>query len=296
MRLAQHAGRAVLMTTDSVGVDVARASSGRYGPDLTRVYADWPAFVAWAEQALAGAEPDVDVDPALLGPPSPHPSQVLAVGLNYAEHARETGYAVPDGLPPVFTKFPSALTGPYGTVALPSGGSTDWEVEVVAVVGRAMHRVAQDEVPEHLAGLTVGQDLSERQLQLSGEAPQFSLGKSYPGFAPVGPWLVTLDELPALDDLRLGCAVDDEVVQDGHTSHLLLSIPQVVSRLSQVVTLRPGDLVFTGTPDGVGMGRTPARFLRPGQTLRTWVDGIGEMRHTFVADPAEPRLPAEPVS
>lgn len=289
MRLAQHDGRAVLVTTESTGVDVADASSGRFGPDLTTVYAQWPQFVAWAEQALAQASPDVVIVPDLLGPPSPHPSQVLAVGLNYAEHAREAGFAVPDDLPPVFTKFPSALTGPYGTVALPPGGTTDWEVEVVAVVGRTMHQVREDEVLDHLAGLTVGQDLSERILQLTGEVPQFSLGKSYPGFAPIGPWLVTLDELAAHDDLHLGCAIGDEEVQRGHTSRLLLSIPAVIARLSQVVTLRPGDLVFTGTPDGVGMGRTPPRFLQPGDVLHTWVEGIGTMRHTFVEGTRSPR-------
>lgn len=284
MRIAQHAGRAVVVTSASSGIDVATASGGRFGPDPAQLFVDWPTFVSWAAQALVDVEPDVVLDPFLLGPPSPRPSQVLAVGLNYAAHARETGYAVPTDLPPVFTKFPSALTGPFGEVVLPADGSTDWEVEVVAVVGRAMHRVAEQDVLDHLAGLTVGQDLSERRLQFTGEAPQFSLGKSYPGFAPVGPWLVTLDEIGSPDELHLGCAIDDEEVQRGHTSHLVFSIPAVIARLSQVVTLQPGDLVFTGTPDGVGMGRTPPRYLRAGESLRTWVDGIGEMRHTFVED------------
>lgn len=279
MRVANHAGRAVLIVADGKGADVATASGGRFGPDPQHVYDHWDAFTEWA--ATASPAPDVKIDRALLGSPSPTPSQVVAIGLNYAEHAAEAGFAPPKDLPPVFTKFASSLTGPYGEIELPEGGRTDWEVEVVAIIGRPAHRVAPEEAWDHVAGLSVGQDLSERVLQFVGEAPQFGFAKSYPGFAPIGPWLVTADELPDRDDLALGCAIDGETVQDGRTSKLIFSIPRTIAKLSEVITLRPGDVIFTGTPDGVGLGMNPQRFLQPGETLFTWVEGIGEMEHTF---------------
>jgi len=279
VRIANHDGRAVLLLTDEKAADIANASAGRFGPDPQTVFDAWDEFVAWA--ASSGVEADVAIDRTRLGSPSPHPSQVVAIGLNYADHAAETGYPVPTTLPPVFTKFPSAITGPYGEISLPPGGHTDWEVEVVAVIGREAHRISVDEAWSHVAGLAVGQDLSERVSQMAGPAPQFGLAKSFPGFAPIGPWLVTPDEFDDPDDLGLGCAVDGETVQNGRTSNLIFSIPRLVAHLSAVITLRPGDVVFTGTPHGVGLGMDPPRFLRSGQTLRTWVEGIGELGHTF---------------
>ncbi len=283
MRLANHAGRAVLVLDEESGADVHTASSGRFGPDLPGLYDRWEEFLAWAAAALPAA--DVALDRAALGAPSPRPSQVVAIGLNYAAHATEAGFEPPTELPPVFTKFASSITGPYGDVALPEGGSTDWEVEVVAVIGRTAHRVSEAEAWDHVAGLMIGQDLSERKLQFAGQAPQFGFAKSYPGFAPMGPWLVTLDELAAQgvdrDGLALGCAIDGEVVQEGSTDKLIFPIPRIIAWLSEVLTLQPGDVVFTGTPDGVGFGREPQRYLRSGEVLRTWAEGIGTMEHTF---------------
>lgn len=284
MRVAHHDGRAVLVLDHDRsprGVDVATASQGRFGPDVAGLYPRWDEFRAWAEELLAsGPAADVDLDVDRLGAPSPEPRQVFAIGLNYADHADETGYEPPTELPPVFTKFPSSITGPRGEIALPPGGHTDWEVEVVAVIGREGHRIGVDEAWDHVAGLTVGQDLSERIRQMSGPAPQFGLAKSHVGFSPMGPWLVTTDELPDRDDIALGCAIDDETVQDGRTSKLLYSIPRTIAALSEVVTLLPGDVIFSGTPEGVGLGMNPPRFLRSGETLRTWAEGLGEMVHT----------------
>jgi len=280
MRLANHAGRAVLVLSDDKGADVHTASSGRFGPDTASLYERWDDFLGWVAGA-GSLVPDVVIDPDRLEAPSPRPRQVFAIGLNYEEHAHETGYEVPSTLPPVFTKFPSSITGPRGEIALPPGGHTDWEVEVVALIGRTTYRVTPERAWGQVAGLTIGQDLSERVSQMAGPAPQFGLAKSFPDFGPMGPWLVTTDELVDRDDLALGCDVDGEVVQDGRTSKLVFSIPRSIAALSQVVTLYPGDVVFTGTPDGVGLGRTPQRFLQPGETLRTWVEGLGEMRHTF---------------
>lgn len=185
-------------------------------------------------------------------------------------------------MPPVFTKFVSCLSGPFTTVSLPPGGETDWEVELVAVIGREGSHIPLDRAWDYVAGLTIGQDISERISQLRPPAAQFGLGKSFPGFGPTGPWLVTVDEFESPDDLALGCAIGDETVQSGRTRDLLFSIPQLVSELSETVTLYPGDLIFSGTPEGVGLGRTPKRFLQHGDRLVSWIDGIGKIEQNFV--------------
>ena len=183
--------------------------------------------------------------------------------------------------PATFTKFPTCLTGPDAAVTLPPG-MVDWEVELVVVIGTRAKRVDPARAWDHVAGVTVGQDLSERGLQFEA-GNQFSLGKSFPGFGPTGPWLVTPDELEDPDDLALGCAVDGETVQSSRTSDLIFPVPQLITELSAVLELLPGDLIFTGTPAGVGLGRTPPRFLQVGQTLESWIEGIGTIRTRFVA-------------
>lgn len=285
MRLANVDGRAVLLTSDTEGFDVEAASAGKFGPSLPAVYEDWDGFISWAEQQ-SGDEGVVGFSRSQLGNPSPSPRQVIAVGLNYSEHAAESGFSVPDRLPPTFTKFVSSLTGPDCTVVLPPGGNTDWEVELVVVIGRAAANIEESEAWGYVAGLAVGQDISERVSQLAGPAPQFSLGKSFPKFAPVGPWLVTPDAVPDKNDLALGCAIDGDIVQQGRTGDLLFPVPSLISKLSSTITLYPGDLIFTGTPAGVGLGRTPPRFLKAGEKLDSWIEGIGELHQVF-ADPDE---------
>jgi 2-keto-4-pentenoate hydratase/2-oxohepta-3-ene-1,7-dioic acid hydratase in catechol pathway len=280
MRIANLDDRLVLLDGNRA-IDVAKASDGRFDADPQRVYERWAEFRSWA--ASAPDLPGELFDPAALGSPAPRPAQVFAIGLNYAEHAREAGFETPDTAPPVFTKFPACITGPYGEVVLPAGGHTDWEVELVAVIGHRAERVPAARAWSHVAGLAVGQDLSERASQLAGPAPQFSLAKSFPRFGPVGPWLVTPDEFDDPDDLELSCSVNGEVVQSGRTSRLLFGVPAILEHLSAVVPLLPGDVVFTGTPPGVGMGSTPPRYLAPGDELVSSVTGIGELRHTFVA-------------
>lgn len=282
MRLANVAGRALLLTADDRGVDVERASGGEFGPGLARVYDAWSAFTAWADSVDASAHEAVTFDRSQLGSPSPSPRQVVAIGLNYSEHAAESGFAVPDALPPTFTKFVSAITGPDSVVKLPLKGNTDWEVELVVVIGQTAQNVAEADAWNHVAGLTVGQDISERITQAAGPSPQFSLGKSFPGFAPVGPWLVTPDSVPDKDNLALGCAIDGETVQDGRTSDLVFSVSALVAKLSAIISLYPGDLIFTGTPSGVGLGRTPQRFLKDGEKLESWIEGIGRLNQSFV--------------
>ena len=212
--------------------------------------------------------------------PFPDPRQVFAIALNYAPHAAEAGYTAPDQ-PLVFTKFPSSLTGPVSTVTLPPGGHTDWEIEVVAVVGRGGRDIPESEAWSALAGVTLGQDLSERVLQLAGRPAQFSLGKSHAGFGPIGPWIVTPDELADPDDIAFSSTLDGAPLQSGRTSDMIFSIPKLVAFLSSVCELYPGDLIFTGTPEGIGNRMDPPRFLQPGQTLVSRADGIGEITTRF---------------
>jgi 2,4-diketo-3-deoxy-L-fuconate hydrolase len=278
MRVARVSGRLSLLT-ESGAVDVESASGGRFGADPDAVFARWDELREWA-----AARPDGDGEPYAdeqLGAPVLRPAQVFGIGLNYRDHAAESGVGVPS-TPAVFTKFSSCLTGPYDTVRLPSAG-VDWEVELVAVIGRHAEGVTEESAWTHIAGLAVGQDLSERALQLSGPAPQFSLGKSYPGFGPVGPAIVTPDELTDPDDLELSCSVGEEVLQKGRTRDMVFSVPELVARLSAVCPLLPGDLIFTGTPPGVGMARKPPRFLAPDTTLVSTIDGIGQLRNPLVA-------------
>lgn len=281
MRIANLNGRLVVVTAEDRAADVARASDGRFGPEPQAVYERWAEFRAWAADAeLRGGEP---LEPADLGAPAPAPRQLLAAGLNYRDHVAESGFTVPDGLPVIFTKFTSSISGPVTTVKLPEDGHADWEIELVAVVGAAMHDVSEQDVWAHIAGLTIGQDLSERITQMAGPAPQFSLGKSYPGFTPMGPWLVTPDEFANPDDLALRTTINGEQMQKARTSDMIFSIPVLLSRLSRIVTFYPGDVIFTGTPAGVGLGRDPQRWLAHGDELVSTIEGIGELRQRFTA-------------
>ncbi|HEY5358255.1 MAG TPA: fumarylacetoacetate hydrolase family protein [Streptosporangiaceae bacterium] len=280
MRIANVAGRLALLTEDAA-VDVEKASGGEFGPDPQSVYERWEAFTAWATAAaLPAGDP---FDQSDLGSPAPAPRQVLAIGLNYRAHAAESGYAVPAGEPPVFTKFSSCIIGPRGDITLPPGGHTDWEVELVAVIGRRAYQVSEADALSYVAGYAVGQDISERRLQMAATPPQFSLGKSLPGFGPIGPWLVTLDEFDDPNDLELGCAIDGEQVQLARTADLIFSVPALVSKLSATMPLLAGDVIFTGTPSGVGLGRDPQRWLADGEELVSHIEGIGELRHRFIA-------------
>lgn len=285
MKLANLAGRATVLTSAG-GIDVARASADRFDPDVQGLYDDWPAFRSFADGLSDGLGAGrahrlaTPVDESRLGPPVPRPGQVFAIGLNYRAHAEESGMDMPS-IPATFTKFPASINGPFADIEIP-GPTTDWEVELVVVIGRLADRVAEADAWNHVAGLTVGQDISERTVQFAA-GNQFSLGKSYRGFAPIGPWLVTPDEFANADDLGLGCRVDGETVQDSRTGDLIFAVAPLIAELSAVLPLWPGDLIFTGTPAGVGMGRKPPRFLQPGQVLETWIEGIGTMRNRLIA-------------
>jgi 2-keto-4-pentenoate hydratase/2-oxohepta-3-ene-1,7-dioic acid hydratase in catechol pathway len=277
VRLANVGDRAVVLTSAG-GVDVERHSASRFPADLTALYPHWDELREWA--ATIPDDAGDPVDESLLGPPSPRPRQVFAVGLNYAPHAAEAGFARPTD-PLVFTKFQSCIAGPTSPVPIPSG-CVDWEVELVVVIGRTARRVDAAQAWSHVAGLTIGQDFSEREVQGRGQAPQYSLGKSFAKFGPIGPYLVTVDELADPDDLAIECAIDDELVQSSRTKDLLFPVSELIAYLSAVCTLYPGDLLFTGTPDGTGAGRTPPRFLKTGETVVSRIEGLGTMRNPCV--------------
>lgn len=274
MRLANLAGRAVLLV-DGGALDIERLTDGKFGPSARSVLDSWEAFrAAVSALALEHAEP-TPYDLTDLGAPVPEPRQVFAVGLNYMGHANESGVEPPK-YPLVFTKFPNSLAGPAKAVELPTA-SVDYEAELVVVLGKGGFRIPEADAWSYVAGLAVGQDLSEREVQHRGPMQQFSLGKSFPGFSPFGPAIVTVDELDTPDDLVIRCFVGDEVLQESRTGDLIFSIPELIAYISGICPVSAGDLIFTGTPEGVGMGHVPPRWLRPGETLVTEIEGLGRL-------------------
>ena len=280
MRLVNFEGR---LGFDVVGqfVDLEQASQGRISSDPMASFSSWVEIRRLAsEQTVAGA--GRMIVPERLGPPVPRPSQVFAIGLNYRDHAEEAGLPIP-AQPMVFTKFPSCLAGPNTAVPLTSD-RVDWEVEQVVVIGRETHRVRAGNAWEFVAGFCVGQDVSDRALQFADKPPQFSLGKSAPCFGPLGPALVSLDEIVDRDDMKLRCSIDGESVQDSSTKNLIFAVPDLIAHLSRYCVLRPGDLIFTGTPGGVGSVRTPRRYLKVGETIVSEIDGVGRLSNRCVAE------------
>jgi 2-keto-4-pentenoate hydratase/2-oxohepta-3-ene-1,7-dioic acid hydratase in catechol pathway len=279
-------GRFVLVETSrgDRALDVADASGGALPSDPVGALERWDELVTWA--ATADWSAAYDVPAVRLGPPVPAPRQVFAIALNYAPHAAEAGFQ-PPAEPLVFTKFPSCIAGPRTSVELPAG-HVDWEIEVVAVIGRGGFRIPRERAWDAVAGLTLGQDLSERVQQLAGTPPQFSLAKSHPGFGPTGPFAVTPDELDDRDDLAFESFLDGERLQHGRTSQMIFSVADLVARISAVCPLLPGDLIFTGTPEGVGNRRNPPRFLQAGETLVSRLDGVGEICQSFVGSERGP--------
>lgn len=219
------------------------------------------------------------VGDVVLGAPIPQPRQVFAIGLNYHDHVGETNAQLPPA-PLTFTKYPSCIVGPISDVEL-SGEFVDWEVELVAVIGTEARSISKDTAWSYVAGLTLGQDISDRVVQRTGVPPQFSLGKSFATFGPTGPAIVSIDTFPDPDDVGLWCEVDGERMQHARSSLLIFSVPTVVAYLSSIVTLLPGDLIFTGTPSGVGAAQ--GRYLREGETLHSGAELIGTLTNRIVA-------------
>ncbi|MBN7776080.1 fumarylacetoacetate hydrolase family protein [Nitratireductor aquimarinus] len=229
---------------------------------------------------------DVASLPAVEGSPRIGPcvgrvGKFLCIGLNFADHARETGKEPPSE-PVVFAKAVSAICGPNDDVEIPRGSDrTDWEVEMGVVIGSRAKYISEAEAMDHIAGFCLINDLSERRFQ-SERGGQWTKGKSHDTFGPIGPWLVTRDEIADVQDLDMWLDVDGERRQTGNTSTMIFGVAELVSYLSQFMTLEPGDVISSGTPPGVGLGMKPPTFLREGQVVRLGISGLGEQRQTMV--------------
>jgi 2,4-didehydro-3-deoxy-L-rhamnonate hydrolase len=275
-RLLNRLGRAAL-ETDAGWHDLAALSGDLTLADPMNAVARFAELSAF-QTAAAGRTADGVLDPSELGPPVPRPQKVFGIGLNYGKHAAETGAQLPPA-PLTFTKFPSCLSGPTADIVL-SGEKVDWEVELVVVIGTGGRNIARNVAWTHVAGLTLGQDVSDRYVQRLGTPPQFCLGKSFDTYGPTGPALVSVDAFPNPDDIGLWCDVAGERMQDGRTTDLIFSVSELVAYLSGICTLVPGDLIFTGTPDGVGAPR--GRFLASGEIVASGAEVIGALRNRCV--------------
>ena len=235
--------------------------------------------------AESGGLSPVDVAGERIGAPLRRPGKVVCIGLNYRNHAKESNMAIP-AEPIIFMKAPNTVVGPYDEVRIPRRSvKADWEVELAVVIGRrASYLDSEAEALEHVAGYAVSNDVSEREFQLE-RGGQWDKGKSCDTFNPLGPWLVTSDEVPDPQALGMWLDVDGERMQHGHTSDMIFSVAHIVWYVSQFMVLEPGDLINTGTPAGVGSGFNPQRFLRPGQEMRLGIDGLGEQCSRTVATP-----------
>lgn len=220
-----------------------------------------------------------------IGSPIPRPSKIICVGLNYRKHAAEAGMAVPE-VPIIFMKATSSLCGPFDPIFIPKNSvKTDWEVELAVVIGRRAKYVSKDEALDYVAGYCVHNDVSERDFQLH-HGGQWVKGKSADHFAPLGPVLVTADEITDPHNLRLWLKLNGKMLQDSNTSDLVFDIPTLVSHISQYMTLLPGDVISTGTPAGVGMGLKPEpKYLQPGDIVELGIEGLGESRQVAMKDP-----------
>ena len=281
MRFANVSGRACLVL-DGRAVDIQKASGGALGSDpmATVDLANHASLRALAADVDPSGWPELDE--AALGPPVPTPGKIIAMALNYRSHAEEAGKAIPTE-PHVMAKFPTCICGPYDDVPIADLQMVDYEVELVVAVGRRCKGAAAADAWDHISGLTCGNDVSDRNEQFRPPVKQFSLAKSYDAFGPIGPTMITPDEVADPDDLALSCRVDGEVRQQARTSDFIFDVGYLMAWLSRYVTLEVGDLIFTGTPGGVGDSMDPPTYLRDGQVVEITVEGIGTICNRIVA-------------
>jgi len=283
MRIANLAGRATIVTDQGL-IDVASRSNGAFSTSIDKCLRHLDNLRTW----FNAAQPEV-TDPttpnelygdARLGPVVAYPQQIFAMALNYRHHAEEMKLALPTK-PMIFTKFASSLCGPNDVLPIPSD-TTDFEAELVVVLGATARGLRVENALTVVAGYCVGQDFSDRTLQMKGSPPQYSLGKSFRNFSPVGPWLTTVDDVADPNDLAIRCSVNGVDYQDSSTTDMVFSVAEIVSYLSDVVELRPGDLIFTGSPHGAGQGQTPPLFLKPGDRIVTEIERLGRIENVAV--------------
>jgi 2-keto-4-pentenoate hydratase/2-oxohepta-3-ene-1,7-dioic acid hydratase in catechol pathway len=234
---------------------------------------------AKVEAAARSGEVSHDPASAELLAPVPDPGKILCLGLNYRDHAEESGMAIPEE-PVLFSKFPSALIGPGATIELPAASTqVDYEAELVWVIGRRGRDIPRDRAMEYVGGYTIGHDVSARDWQLNKPGRQWLAGKTFDTFAPIGPAVVTADEVPDPGSLGIRLRLNGETMQDSNTNQLIFHADEVIAYISQIFTLEPGDLIFTGTPPGVGMARKPPVWLKPGDVVEVEIDGLGVLKN-----------------
>ena len=275
-RLANIEGRAALVSGDAY-YDLEDISNGDFSGDPMQ------ALERLSELSVLGAqldnfEPSGQLADVELGPPVPNPKNCYAVGLNYRNHAEESNMDIPP-VPMVFTKHTSCISGPTANIEMRSD-YVDYEAELVAVIGKPGKDIARDDAWQHVAGLCVGQDISDRPMQFSAAPPQFNLGKSFDTFGPIGPVLTSLDSLDDYHSMEIQCDVSGELRQKDNVDDLIFDIPFIISYLSEIVTLNTGDVIFTGTPAGVGV--IDGKYLRDGEILTTSIAGLGTLRNRCV--------------
>lgn len=274
-RFANVSGRAALVDAQDQWYDLQRLTEGGVSADPTRALNDEAGLRAGAAKLDRATADGALADVTLLAP-VPRPRNVFGVGLNYRPHAEESGMDLPE-TPLVFTKFPSCVNGPTGDITLNSE-TADWEVELVAVIGKPGRDIPEERAWDHVLGLTVGQDISDRALQFAAKPPHFDLGKSRDTYGPIGPVLVSTDGFANPRDLAITCDINGERKQDDRTTSLIFTVAQLINYLSGILTLDVGDLIFTGTPAGVGAASQT--FLKPGDVITSTVEGIGTMTNT----------------
>jgi 2-keto-4-pentenoate hydratase/2-oxohepta-3-ene-1,7-dioic acid hydratase in catechol pathway len=252
-------------------------------PSMLDLIARWDSLRSQVEATLATG-PKLKANEYRLLAPIPRPNKLICVGLNYREHAIESKMAIPT-TPVIFNKFATAVVGPGDAVVLPKlTEKPDYEAELAFVIGKGGRNIAEANWKEHVFGYTIVNDVSARDIQLGSS--QWLMGKTFDTFAPMGPAIVTADEIADPHNLAIRMTINGEVLQDQNTRELIFGVPALIAYLSSVFTLEPGDIVSTGTPSGVGMGRTPPRWLRPGDEMVVFVEGIGELTNPCVAEGA----------
>jgi len=267
--------------TDRGVVDVAAVAPGAPAT-MRQLIAAGPAALDQVRQAVEAATDAVPLEQLRLAPAVPDPDKIICVGLNYRKHAAEGGMPVPEQ-PIYFAKWRNSLAGSGEEVVIPAVTSkADYEVELVAVIGRTTRNVSTDAALDSVFGYATGNDLSARELQM--RSSQWTYGKAIDGFAPLGPHLVTADEVPDPQDLRTRTWVNGDLRQDSNTRDMVFSVAELVSDLSQIMTLEPGDVIFTGTPEGVILGMTDQVWLQPGDEVVCEVEGLGRLVTPLVAD------------
>lgn len=272
-KLANIEGRAALVEGENY-YDLETISNGKFNNDTSNALTNLVGLSELSED-LSKSEPSGLLHDIKIDAPISAPKNCYAVGLNYRNHAEEAGMDIPS-VPMVFTKHTTCLVGPNSTIEMRSD-HVDYEAELVVVIGKSGKDIQKDNAWDHVAGLCAGQDISDRTVQFSSNPPQFNLGKSFDTFGPMGPYLVSPDGLQDKESLEIECKVNQEVRQKDNTNDLIFDVPSIISYLSEIVTLNTGDIIFTGTPGGVGI--MEGKFLKDGDVLSTSIEGIGTLEN-----------------